>query len=136
MTIRLNPYLHFDGTARDAMTFYQSIFGGSLEIRVFADLELNETQEDADKVMHSLLETENGMTLMGGDVPSSVEVSPNGSITLSGVAADEERLRGYWEKLSEGGIPFVPLSQAPWGDSFGMCRDRFGVSWMVNIAGA
>ena len=62
-----------------------------------------------------------------------MEVSPNGTLTLSG--DDEDRLRGWWDALSAGGTVGVPLEKAPWGDSFGMCTDRFGVAWMVNIAG-
>lgn len=56
------------------------------------------------------------------------------SISLSG--DDDAALRGYWEKLSDGGTVVEPLNQAPWGDSFGMCKDKFGINWMVNIAGA
>ena len=62
-----------------------------------------------------------------------MEASPNGTISLSG--DETEELRGYFEKLAEGGQIAVPLEQAPWGDYFGQLTDRYGVSWMVNIAG-
>jgi PhnB protein len=71
---------------------------------------------------------------MAADVPSSMEVGPNGTISLSG--DDEATLRGYWDGLTEGGTVTVPLEKAPWGDTFGMCTDRFGVDWMVNILGS
>ncbi len=86
--------------------------------------------------MHSMLATDNGLTLMGADTPNSMDFTPgsNGTISLSG--EDEAELRGYWEKLADGGDVSVPLEKAPWGDTFGMCVDKFGVSWMVNIVAA
>ncbi len=56
-------------------------------------------------------------------------------MSLSGDAEADAELRGYRERLAEGGTVLEPLVQAPWGDAFGMCTDRFGVTWLVNIAG-
>lgn len=83
--------------------------------------------------MHSQLETPNGLVLMAADTPNSMELTPgtNFSVSLSG--EDEAELRGYWDGLSTGGTVVTPLEQAPWGDTFGMCIDAFGVSWMVNV---
>ena len=84
--------------------------------------------------MHGMLETERGFTLMGADTPPGMEHATRATtiaISLSGDDADE--LRGYWEKLSDGGTVTVPLEKQMWGDEFGMCVDRFGVSWMVDI---
>jgi PhnB protein len=136
MTTRLNPYLSFRDTAREAMEYYQSVFGGELTRSTFAEFQASEDPAEQDKIMHSQLETENGLTLMGADTPNSMDFTPgsNGTVSLSG--EDDTELRGYWEKLSDGGEVSVPLEKAPWGDTFGMCVDRFGVSWMVNIAGA
>jgi PhnB protein len=88
-----------------------------------------------DKIMHCMLVTENGLTLMGADTPNHMEFRPgtNGSISLSG--EDEAELRGYWDGLVEGATVTAPLDQSPWGDTFGMLIDKYGVSWMVNIAG-
>ncbi len=135
MTTRLNPYLSFRDTARQAMDFYQSVFGGELTRATFAEFGAGDDPAEKDNVMHSMLATDNGLTLMAADTPSSMgsEPSSNGTMSLSG--EDEAELRGYWEKLSDGGDVSVPLEKAPWGDTFGMCVDKFGVSWMVNIAG-
>ena len=57
-------------------------------------------------------------------------------MSLSGPNEDDATLRGYWEKLADGGTIVQPLEVAPWGDAFGMLVDRFGVTWLVNIAGA
>ncbi len=136
MTTRLNPYLSFRDNAREAMDFYESVFGGELTRSTFGEFGASDDPAEQDKVMHSMLVTDNGLTLMGADTPNSMDFTPgsNGTISLSG--EDETELRGYWEKLSDGGDVSVPLEKAPWGDTFGMCVDKFGVSWMVNIAGA
>jgi uncharacterized glyoxalase superfamily protein PhnB len=64
-----------------------------------------------------------------------MEYTPGGSITVSLSGDDEGELRGYWDGLTEGGTVTMPLEKAPWGDSFGMLVDPFGVSWMINITG-
>ncbi|MCU1556245.1 MAG: protein PhnB [Microbacteriaceae bacterium] len=135
MSMLLNPYLSFRDTARQAMEFYKSVFGGELTVSTFGDLQGSEDPAERDKVMHSELKSDNGFVLMGSDTPNSMNYTPgtNYSVSLSG--DDESGLRGYWDGLSDGGTVTLPLEKAPWGDSFGMCIDKFGVSWMVNISG-
>lgn len=133
MQAKLNPYLSFRDTAREAMQFYQSIFGGELALSTFQEYQVSEDPGEAHKIMHATLSTSNGMTLMGADTPNGMphSVGSNYSLSLSG--EDEDELRGYFEKLSAGGTVNMPLEKAPWGDTFGMCTDRFGVPWMVDI---
>jgi PhnB protein len=135
MSSRLNPYLGFRDNARQAMEFYQSVFGGDLTVSTFAEMNASQDATEADMVMHSQLETPSGYTLMASDTPSSMEFSPGSSHSISLSGDDEAELRGYYEKLADGGTVSVPLEKAPWGDTFGMCVDRYGVSWLVNIAG-
>ncbi|HEV7718021.1 MAG TPA: VOC family protein [Arsenicitalea sp.] len=135
MASRLNPYLSFKSNAREAMEFYRSVFGGDLKISSFGEGGMSGDPAEADLVMHALLDTPSNFTLMASDTPAKMgNASPNGSISISG--DDEAELRGYWDKLTQGGTVTLPLEKAPWGDVFGMLQDRFGVSWMVNIAGA
>jgi PhnB protein len=130
---RLNPYISFDGNARDAMEFYSGVLGGKLEVSTFGDLGAAHG-DDADKIMHGMLETDDGLTLMGADTPPGQEFNPGNTMAVSLSGDDGDKLRGYWDGLSEGGTVTVPLEKQMWGDEFGMCIDRFGVSWMVNIA--
>jgi PhnB protein len=134
MASRLNPYISFKDNARDAMEFYKSVFGGTLNMNTFGEYGAQDTPE-ADKIMHAMLETDNGFTLMGADTPAEMEYKPGENIAISLSGDDEAELRGYWEKLSQGGNVAVPLEKQMWGDTFGMCIDRFGIGWMVNIAG-
>ncbi|WP_022899191.1 VOC family protein [Humibacter albus] len=134
MSVVLNPYLSFRDTARDAMTFYQSVFSGDLTISTFRDFHMDEDESELDKVMHAQLTAPGGITLMGADTPNRMEFTSGGAITVSLSGDDEPTLRGYWEGLSEGAEITEPLNQAPWGDWFGMLVDRFGVHWMINIS--
>ena len=135
MATTLNPYLSFKDTARQAMEFYKAALGGELTISTFGESGMSQDPAEKNGVMHAQLKAPNGMVLMGSDTPASMGAPhANGSISLSG--DDEKALRGYWQKLSAGATIVAPLEQAPWGDTFGMLTDKFGVMWMVNIAGA
>jgi PhnB protein len=129
---RLNPYISFDGNARAAMEFYEGVFGGTLHVNTFGELG-GEDGPAADKIMHGMLETASGFTLMGADTPPGMEHSPGNNIAVSLSGDDADELRGYWEKLSAGGTVTIPLETQMWGDEFGMCIDQFGIAWMVNI---
>ncbi|HSO66204.1 MAG TPA: VOC family protein [Ornithinibacter sp.] len=135
MAVALDPYLNFPGTAREAMTFYQSVLGGELQISTFG--EYGAEGAPADGVMHAHLETEAGMTFMASDMPPGQEdghvVGTNISMSISG--DDGEAIRRYWDGLSEGGTVQMPLERQMWGDDFGALTDRYGIAWMVNIAG-
>ena len=129
----LNPYISFDGSAREAMETYKETFGGELSVNTFGDFGQAPPGFE-DKVMHSQLETSSGFTLMASDTPPGMEHQPGGSISISLSGDDEGELRGYWDKLAEGGQVTLALEKQMWGDVFGMVVDRFGVTWMVNIA--
>ncbi|BDZ44775.1 VOC family protein [Naasia aerilata] len=134
MPTRLNPYLSFRDDARDAMTFYQSVFGGELNVSTFGEFGGTDDPAESSLVMHAQLETPTGFTLMASDTPKSMgEAATGGSFSVSLSGDDDAELRGYWEKLLDGATVTMPLAPAPWGDEFGMLTDRFGVPWMVSI---
>ena len=135
MATLLNPYLNFDGNARQAMEFYRDVFGGKLDISTFGDLGAQDTPHapPADGVMHALLKTDSGFTLMASDLAPGMEHNPGNTITISLSGDEDAELRGYWDKLSSSGSVTYPLEKQVWGDEFGMCQDKFGVAWMVNI---
>ena len=133
MTSRLNPYLNFNGNARQALQFYQSVFGGELNLNTFADFG-GQDSPDANRIMHGQLETDAGYTIMAADVPSSMEYQSMAGCSVSLSGDDGDVLRGYWEKLAAGGTITMPMQKQSWGDEFGMCVDGFGVPWLVNIS--
>jgi PhnB protein len=135
MVSRLNPYLNFRGSAREAMAFYQSVFGGSLESNTFAEFNVSDDPSESDQIMHSQLTAPNGFVLMAADVPKKMDLKEGSQISISLSGDDETELTGYWQKLIDGGTVVEPLAKAPWGDSFGMAVDRFGIAWLINIAG-
>ena len=133
----LNPYISFNNNAREALEFYHSIFGGTIEMSTFKEGGMSDGDPIEDnKIMHGMIQAENGMTFMAADSPKGVEykTGTNSSISLSG--DNEEELTSYYNGLSAGGTIGEPLTKAPWGDTFGMFTDKFGIQWMVNIAGS
>ncbi|HEX2915587.1 MAG TPA: VOC family protein [Chloroflexia bacterium] len=134
MPSSLNPYISFKDNAREAMEFYKTVFGGKLTMSTFKEFHMSEDPEEGNKIMHSMLEADNGITFMASDTPSSMEFHPGANISMSLSGDNETELRGYWNKLREGGQVTMPLEKAPWGDTFGMLTDKFGINWMVNIA--
>ena len=135
MSSRLSPYLGFRDNAREAMDFYQSVFGGDVTRTTYGEFNASEDPAEKDKIMHSELTTTSGFSVMASDTPKGMELPTSSSVTVSLSGEDEAELTGYWEKLVDGGSVRMPLNRAPWGDSFGMVTDKFGTAWMVNISG-
>jgi PhnB protein len=135
MASRLNPYLTFAGNAKEAMEFYEDVFGGTLAVDTFGDYG-EKDPEVAGGVSHARLDTERGFTLMASDAPRGMELRAGNTVAISLSGDDADVLRSYWERLSAGGDIDMPLEMQVWGDTFGMCTDRFGLRWMVNITGS
>lgn len=133
MQTKLNPYINFKDNTREAMEFYKSIFGGKLQLTTFKDFHASKDPSEDELIMHSSLETDSGFEFMASDTPQRIEYKPVVGFNMSLVGDNETELAGYFEKLSAGGNITMPLEKAIWGDTFGMCTDRFGVSWLVNI---
>ncbi|HLW20835.1 MAG TPA: VOC family protein [Cyclobacteriaceae bacterium] len=129
--IALNAYLLFDGNCREAMAFYQGLFGGKLEMMTFGEVDNSCPLAMKDNIMHS--------SLMGGEVEflgsDNPEPRPKGSgnISLAISGNDEARLSQLFNNLAEGGKVVIPLEKQVWGDLFGVVSDPFGIDWMVNI---
>ncbi|MDN3354402.1 VOC family protein [Actinomadura sp. DC4] len=130
MTARATPYLNFDGNAREAMEFYQSIFGGTLDVTTFADLRRAQDARQEGLIAHAMLRGAAGVTLMGSDIPEEYEPGGSFSVALGG---DEADLTAYWDGLSAGGTVTVPFARSPWGALHGQCVDKYGTSWLVNV---
>lgn len=132
MASRLNPYLSFKDNAREAMEFYQSVLGGELEFMTFGQM----GGTPAGGVMHSSLATPDGYMIMASDTPEEMEWQPGFvNVTMSLSGDEPDKLRGFFAGLSEGGEVRMPLEKQMWGDEFGMLTDKYGVGWLVNIAG-
>ena len=135
MAVLLNPYITFRGNARSALEFYHGIFGGNLELATFGDFSFHAANDPAEQewIMHGTLRGADGLVLMAADIPTTMEYAAPAGISISLSGPDGDGLRRYWDGLSAGADIGEELAQAPWGASFGMLTDRFGVGWMVNI---
>lgn len=133
----LNPYLSFHNQAREAMTFYQGVFGGELDISTFGQFDgMVQDPADNDLVMHAQLTTPDGFVLMGADTPQGMEYRAPAGISVSVSGDDEPSLEAWWHALGEGGTVVMPFDTPPWGGRFGMLTDRFGIDWMLALNAA
>lgn len=136
---QINPYIHFNGNAEEAFTFYKSVFGGDFAmVTRFKDLNIPEsiaTESEANKIMHIALPIGEHNILMGSDTPSSLgihnENETRSKISIS--AGSKEEADKLFNGLSVGGQIEMPISDSPWGSYFGMFRDKFGIEWMVDF---
>ncbi len=134
MPVQLNPYLNFRDDTQQAMEFYKTVFGGNLVMATFKEFHASQDPSEDKLIMHAELRGDNGITFMASDTPNRMEYQPGTNFSMSLSGDDEAKLKGYFDKLSAGGKVTMPLTKAQWGDTFGMLTDKFGVSWLVNIA--
>src|SRR2546429_1562853 len=109
MQTKLNPYLSFRDNAREAMEFYKTVFGGKLTVSTFKEFHASQDPAEDDKVMHSVLEADSGITFMAADTPNSMEYKPGTNFNMSLSGDNETELRTYFESLSADGTVAMPL---------------------------
>nr|WP_296064370.1 VOC family protein [uncultured Actinoplanes sp.] len=135
MASHLNPYITFDGNAREAMEFYHSVFGGDLRINTFGEFGADDPAL-ADKVMHAMLTSPKGYMLMASDTAPGMTVTPGSTISISLSGDPGEGLEDVWDKLADGGTVHMPMEKQMWGDVYGQLTDRYGINWMVDVVSA
>ena len=135
----IHPYIHFNGNAEEAFTFYKSVFGGEFATIVrFKDMHFAgspSSEEEAEKIMHIALPIGEHSLLMGSDTPEQMgkhnEMETRSKISISAVSKEEaDRI---FNGLSKGAQIEMPIEESPWGSYFGMFRDKFGIEWMVSF---
>jgi PhnB protein len=131
--IAANPYINFQGHAREALEFYHEALGGDITLMA-ADSNGSLGQAGPeDSIMHGAVMSD-GLLIMGSDGHPDYPptLGDNVAIALSG--SDRERLTLAFDKLSADGIVKQPLKTESWGDLHGYFIDKFGINWMVNIS--
>lgn len=136
---QINPYIHFNGNAEEAFTFYKSIFGGEFSmITRFKDLQIAEmpiSENEANKIMHIALPIGKHSVLMGSDTPEFMgkhnERENRSKISIN--AESKEEAEKLFNGLAAGGEIEMPMEDSPWGSYFGMLRDKFGFEWMISF---
>src|SRR5258708_20345994 len=125
MQTKLNPYLSFKDNAREAMEFYQTVFGGKLAISTFKEYNASQDPSEDNKIMHAVLEADNGITFMASDTPNRMEYKAGTNYSMSLSGDNEAELKGYFEKLLAGGNVTMPLEKPPCVDTFAMLTANF-----------
>lgn len=137
MSVNVVNHLNFRGTARAALDFYASVFGGSTIAVTYHDAHAVQDPAEADQVMWGEVTAENGFRVMAYDVPSSLPWNPGDNAHFVSVRGDDpDEITAYWEKLADGATVRQPLGPASWSTLYGMLQDRFGVIWVLDVASA
>ncbi|MDU0345400.1 VOC family protein [Microbacterium sp. KSW2-29] len=149
MSVQTTTHLNFRGDARQALEFYQSVFGGHSVINTYADFGMPAEIPGSDKLVFGLVAAENGFRLMGYDIPGQTEGGIAGGssthrennttitdqalfVSISSPTLDE--LQRYWDALAVDATVVEPLAVSAWSAGFGMLTDPFGVTWSVSVA--
>lgn len=133
--VTCNAYLFFDGNCREAMKFYQNVFGGELRMQTYSEIDSNCPTALKDSIMHAMLSC-GDILLMASDDPGNLGKLGTGKIHLALGGHDEKKLTALFEALTVGGKIGVKLEKQMWGDIYGDLVDKNGIHWMVNISAA
>ena len=134
MAITTTTHLNFRGDARAALEFYQSVFGGDLVAVTYADAHAVTSESEANQIMWGQVTSEAGFHVMAYDVPGYLEHEPGKNpVFVSVHGADADELGRYWSALVVGGDVVVELAPAAWSPLYGMVRDQFGVTWVLDV---
>ena len=135
MTIKTTAHLNFRGEAKAALEFYHSVFGCEIMLLSYRDAHAVQAPEEADQIMWGQVESADGFRVMAYDVPSRMDHDAGTIPMFMSVRGDEEdAVIGYWEKLCLGGTVIQPIGPAGWSPLYGMVRDKFGVTWVMDLA--
>lgn len=135
MSVATTTHINFDGHAREALEFYQSVFGGQVVIATYADIHQVDDPAQADSVAWGQAKAPNGFRVMAYDVQSTKPFNPGDNafyIALRGTDADE--IQSQWNGLAAGATVLTPLTPAIFAPLYGMLTDRFGVTWIIDVA--
>lgn len=138
MTNSLHPYFGFAGNAAEAMTYYQSVFGGELQIMTFEQGGAGEFAPNPQHVMHSQLIVNDSWFLMAADSEEAAGNSNGAPRITVAIAGSDDQLDAQTEqfnKLAEEGTVVMPLEKQMWGAVYGQVVDKFGITWQFNIGG-
>jgi PhnB protein len=136
MTITTTTHLNFRGNAGAALAFYQAAFDGQLTMVTYGQAGQAERDDEAGHVMWGQVTTDSGFRVIAFDVPASRPWHPGENAVFVAVAGSSAAdITGPWDKLMEGGAVLQPLAPAQWSPLYGMLTDRFGITWIISVAG-
>lgn len=135
MSVTTTTHLNFRGAAREALDFYQSVFGGRTVAVTYGDAGAVRDESEADWVMWGEVVGDNGFHVMAYDVPSKLPWDQGENPFFVSVRGDDaEEISALWDKLAKGATIVRPLEPAQWAPLYGMLTDGFGVTWVLDVA--
>ena len=132
MQQQVGPYINFQGHAREAMELYQSAPGGELELFAADEHGAPRPAGPGDRIQHARLSGE-GFLIVGSDGHPSYPPTTGDNIAVVLVGGDKVAMQRAFDKLSEGGLVKMPLTEGPWGGAAAWLADRFGINWNLDL---
>lgn len=135
MALVVTPHLNFAGQARAALDFYAQVFGGEPVVMTYGAMGQSERAKSPDGVIWGQVESDDGFRVMAYDVQAGRDFDPGANaffVSVRGTSVEEVQAR--WDALVEGATILQPIDPAPWSAAYGMLTDRFGVTWIVDVA--
>ena len=133
MTIETTAHLNYHGQAREALEFYASVFGGQVVAFTHAQVQDSSHPADDELLAWGEVRTSTGFRVMAYDVRQDQQYDAGERAFFVSVRGDDaDELTGYWHALREGATIEADLGPAPWAPLYGMLRDRFGVTWVLD----
>ncbi|HEY7993356.1 MAG TPA: VOC family protein [Candidatus Eremiobacteraceae bacterium] len=131
----INPYIHFNGNAEEALGHYRDALGGDLQILRFAGSPAEECAPEGwgQKVLHGALQTKVGL-ILASDASKDLVSNPGDNIEVAVQVESEDEAERIFAKLASGGVVTQPLTKTFFSPKFGMLVDRFGIKWIVVAA--
>ncbi|MFF1292788.1 MULTISPECIES: VOC family protein [unclassified Streptomyces] len=134
MSVTTTTHLNFRGTAREALDFYRSVFGGHTVAVTYKDAGAVRNESEADWVMWGEVADADGFRVMAYDVPSQLPWDQGENPFFVSVRGDDsDEISALWGRLAEGSTIVRPLEPAQWAPLYGMLTDRFGVTWVLDV---
>lgn len=134
MSVTTTTHLNFRGSAREALDFYRSVFGGRTTAVTYKDAGNVQDESEADWVMWGEVSADDGFHVMAYDVPSAMPYEPGANPFFVSVRGeDTDEVSALWQRLADGSTVLRPLEPAPWAPLYGMLTDRFGVTWVLDV---
>ncbi|MEU9790729.1 VOC family protein [Streptomyces sparsogenes] len=135
MSVTTTTHLNFQGDARAALDYYQSVFGGRIAAITYKDMGTVQNENEADWVVWGEVAGDNGFHVMAYDVPSQLPWDQGSNPFFVSVRGDDtDEIGALWQKLAEGSTVVRPLEPSQWAPLYGMLTDRFGVTWVLDVA--
>ncbi|MBG9984850.1 VOC family protein [Aerococcaceae bacterium DSM 111022] len=135
MAYDLVPYLTFNGDAKEAIGFYEEIFGAKAFVTYYGEwpqeFDNNVPDDIKDRVMHSELKTEGFSLFFSDQFDSDIPYRVGNAVMLTLTVKTKEEAEDLFKRLGAGGETIMPFESTSYSPGFAQFSDKYGIHWQV-----